>query len=80
MKDVLISGRRMNREIMIFIGCFVIAFALNIYSIIKYKTAWSELLTTLHITLLLAIVIYVLFGLLRLILCGLSRLFRRKTN
>jgi len=77
MKDMLIPGRRISREIMILIGCFVIAFALNIYSIIKYKTAWSELLTTLPITLAIAIVIYVLFGLLRLVVCGISHLFRR---
>jgi hypothetical protein len=80
MKDVLISGRRIGREFMIFVGCFVIAFAVNVYSIIKFKTAWSELLTTFHITLLLAVVIYVLFGVLRLIICGVSRLFGRKAS
>lgn len=80
MKDVLISGRRVAQEFGIFFACFVLALGLNVYSIIKYKTEWKELLTTLHITLALAIVIYVLLGILRFLICGVARLFRRKTN
>jgi F0F1-type ATP synthase membrane subunit a len=80
MKDVLISGRRIARELMIFCGCFVFALAMNVFAIIKYKTEWKELLTTLHITVALALVIFVLLGLLRLLVCGLARLFRRKAS
>jgi hypothetical protein len=80
MKDVLISGRRITRELMIFCGCFAVALAMNIFAIIKYKTEWKELLTTVHITLALAVVIFVLFGLLRLLVCSLGRLFRRKAG
>ena len=80
MKDVLISGRRVTRELMIFCACFAVALAMNIFAIIKYQTDWKELITTLHITLALAIVIYVLLGILRLLICGVSRLFRRKTE
>ena len=80
MKDVLISSRRIACELWIFVGCFLFALALNIFSIIKYKTEWKELLTTLHITLALAIVIYVLLGIVRLLVCGVMRLFRRKTG
>jgi hypothetical protein len=80
MKDVLISGRRIARELRIFLGCFVLALGLNVYSIVKYQTEWKELLTTLHITLALAVVIYVLLGILRFIICGAARLFRRKTG
>jgi hypothetical protein len=80
MKDVLISGRRILREARIFLGCFVLALGVNIFSIIKYQTAWKELLTTLHITLVVAIVIYVLLGVLRFLVCGLARLFQRKAR
>lgn len=80
MKDVLISGRRIAREIWIFLGCFVLAFAINIYAIHEYNTQWKELWTTLPITLAVAVALYVLFTILRLILGGVSRLFRRKTG
>ena len=80
MKDVLISGRRIARELQIFLGCIVLALALNIYAIHEYNTQWKELWTTLHITLAVAIVVYVLLGILRFLICGLSRIFRRKTG
>ena len=80
MKDVLISGRRIARELLVFAVSFLVALAINAYSIAKYKTQWSELLTTLHITLILAAVIYVLLGLVRFLVCGIARLFRRKTG
>jgi len=80
MKDVLISGRRIAREIQIFLVCFVLALAVNAYAIHEYNTQWKELLTTLHITLAVAIILYVLLGILRLLLGGVARLFRRKTG
>jgi uncharacterized membrane protein YidH (DUF202 family) len=80
MKDVLIPGRRMAREFLIFAGCFVIALGMNIFAIIKYQTQWKELFTTLHITLAVAVVIYVVLALLRFLICGIARLFRRKTG
>jgi hypothetical protein len=80
MKDVLISGQRIAREALIFFGCFVIAVGMNVFSIIKYKTEWRELLTTLHITIAVALIIYVLLALLRFLVCGVARLFRRKTG
>jgi putative effector of murein hydrolase len=80
MKDVLISGRRIARELQIFLGCIVLALALNIYAIHEYNTQWKELWTTLHITLAVAIVVYVLLGILRFLIGGLSRIFRRKTG
>jgi hypothetical protein len=80
MKDVLISGRRIACELQIFLGCFVLALALNAYAIHEYNTQWKELLTTLHITLAVAIVIYVLLGIVRFLIAGAARLFRRKTG
>ena len=80
MKDVLIPGPRMTREFLIFGGCFVIALGLNIFSIIKYQTQWKELFTTLHITFAVAVVIYIVFALMRFLICGIASLFRRKTG
>lgn len=79
MKDIVIPGRRITRELMILIGCIAIALVVNIYAILKYKTEWKEVVTTLHITIALGVVIYVVLGILRLVVSGTARLFRRKT-
>lgn len=80
MKDVIIPSRRIARELLIFIGCIVIALVVNIYAILKYKTEWKELVTTLHITIAVGLVIYILLGILRLLIGSAVRLFRRKAG
>ena len=80
MKDIIIPGRRIARELLIFIGCIVIALIVNVYAILKYKTEWKELFTTLHITIAVGVVIYILLALLRLVVCGAARLFRRNAD
>ena len=79
MKDLVIPGRRITREVLIFLGCFVVAFFVNVYAIAKYKTEWKELVTTLHITLAVAGGFYVVLALLRVVFCGVARVLRRKT-
>ena len=60
MKDLIIKGSVLKKELYIFLGCFVFAVVLNIYSIAKYKTAWSELIGQLHIVILVSIFVYIL--------------------
>jgi len=79
MKDIIIPGRRITRELLILIGCIVIALVVNIYAILKYKTEWKELVTTLHITIALGVVIYIVLGISRLVIGRVARLFRRKS-
>lgn len=80
MKDIVIPPRRIARELLILVGCIAIALVVNIYAILKYKTDWKELITTLHITIALGAVIYILLAILRLLICGAARLFRRKAG
>lgn len=58
MKDIIIKGDRIKREILKFSIFLFIAIGLNIYSIIRYKTHWSELYSQIHIILLLALFLY----------------------
>jgi heme/copper-type cytochrome/quinol oxidase subunit 4 len=60
MKDITITGKRIRTELRWLLLGFILAVVLNIYSIIKYDTAWSELVSTLHILLIMAVIIYVI--------------------
>lgn len=77
MKDTVITAQAKKRELTIFIGCLVLAFLLNAYSIIAYGTSWSEMYSMIGMVLAIAIVLYVLQGIIRLVIRGFSRLFRR---
>jgi hypothetical protein len=78
MKDIVISGRQIAREFAIFAACIVAALCLNAYSIIRFNTQWKELFTTFHITLAVALILYVLFALLRAVVFCCRWLLRRK--
>ncbi len=65
MRDSIISASRKKTELRILLGCFILAYILNIVSIISYHTPWTELFTTIHIVILFALVIYVILGIFR---------------
>ncbi len=80
MKDIVIARWRILQESLILFGCFLAAIVVNVYSIFHFKTEWKELLTTLHITLAVAAVFFVLVALLRgIVYCG-KRVLRRKAH
>ncbi|MFC2098193.1 hypothetical protein ACFLSP_00475 [Bacteroidota bacterium] len=60
MKDITIPGKRIRTELRWLLISLAFAFVLNIYSIIKYKTSLVELITSLHIIILMSLIIYVL--------------------
>jgi len=60
MKDILIKGIAIRRELFFWLFSFAASILINIYSIIKYNTRWIELLTQLHVVLALSILIYLI--------------------
>ena len=79
MKDIniTITTKRQRTEILIWGVCFVLAFLLNIISIIVFDTEWKELFTQLLWVFCLSIGFYALMVffriLFRLILCAFRR-------
>ena len=58
MKDLIIPSKRIKIELYKIIIFFVIANIMNLFSIIKFDTKWSELITQLHIVVLLTLFFY----------------------
>jgi hypothetical protein len=65
MNEIVINGRRVVRELLIFAGCFFAALGVNAYAIIRFGTEWKELFTTLHITLAVALIFFAVVAILR---------------
>ncbi len=78
MKDSIITAKTKKRELYYLLAAFVIAFFLNILSIIIYHTQWKELVTQLGTVLILTVVLYFVILLLRLLIRGIARLFGKK--
>jgi hypothetical protein len=67
MKDSIITAKRKKTELLTLLVCFIIANLLNVYAIIAYDTYFKELFTQLGYVLLVAIALYILWSLLRII-------------
>lgn len=78
MKDLLFTVERQRKELLLFAFCFVVAFGLNVYSIIAYGTEWKELYTQLLWVLIVALFLYGVLLFCRLIYWGVRRLTGRK--
>ena len=78
MKDILIKGTTIKREIIIGLVCFLFVFLVNVYAIYHYNSLWSELLTQLYEVIIIAAVLYLLIVFIRLIVLGIKKLFSQK--
>jgi len=77
MKDLKIKGTWLKREIYILLGCLGVAEVLNIFSIIKFKTNWGEVITQLHFVILVGLFMYVVVFILQHAYRGIVRLVRK---
>lgn len=78
MKDLVIKGKRIRNELIILASLFILSFIVNIIGIIIHDTSWIELLSQLHVVLILTLVLYVLLWLVRLIIYFVVWPFRKK--
>ncbi len=77
MKDTIITVAQKQREMIILLSCFAIAMILNIIGILKYDTSWKELVTQLHVVLLVTAVLYAIQWFFRGVYLGVKYLAKR---
>lgn len=78
MKDIHIKAIQIRKEIIIWAVCLAASIGLNIYSIAKYETDWSELIGQLHIVLMISLLIYFLVVIFRLMVHAILRIGKIK--
>ncbi len=77
MKEITIKVSSFKREFVIWGVLLVVAFLTNIYAISTHGGQWSELVSQLHIVLILSIVYYGFFALIRAIVYGIILVVKR---
>ena len=78
MKDIIISASRIKIELITILACFIIAFFTNFGAIIYFKTPIVELITSIGFVIAFAVVLYVLWCIIRLIVYGIKILSAKK--
>ena len=77
-KDTTITALQKRRELIIIGICILAAYILNVIGIIQHKSPAKELITQIHVVLLVALVFYGTVVLLRILYHLISRLWIRK--
>ena len=75
MKDTIITARRKKKELTIFAVCLAMAVLVNAACIISYKTSWTELFTQVGFTVVVAVMIYCIAAIARLLWTLVKKIF-----
>ncbi len=65
MKDIVIKGSSVYRELWILAACYVIANIVNLIAIVSYNAPWMELLTMQGYVIVLSFFLYLVLGFIR---------------
>ena len=76
MRDIVITARTLRRELFILLGCTLAACLVNLGAIIAYARPARELVTMIGYVLALALVLYLLLWVVRLVIRGVRLLVR----
>ena len=77
MKDIIITGVRVKKELITLLVCFLIGFVANIGAIIYYKTAMTEIVTSIGYVMVSAFVLYFIWSLIRILMALLLSFIKR---
>lgn len=77
MKDIIITQKDIVRELYIILACFILACLVNVGAIIAYDRPWSELWSQIGFVIFIAVAIYVLLTVIRIIVCLFRKLIKK---
>lgn len=80
MRQITLPLPDVKKEAVIAGLCLLLAFFVNVYAIIAFKTAWSELFTALPWVLVLAVALYLIVACLRLCRFVIAHLIKSNTG
>ncbi len=80
MKDIVVKASVIKRELILLGVLFFVAFLMNGLAIVVHQGQWSELLSQLHVVVLLTLFLYLLVLLMRLIFWGIRSAWNAAMN
>lgn len=78
MKDLVITGKNIKRELLILLGCFVAAVIFDIVGIIKYGKPFYEVFQTIGYEIVITAVIYAVLAFFRIVIWLILKIFKKK--
>ena len=78
MKDLVISARRIRREIRFAAAAFIVAFLTNLYAVVRFDRPWYELFTQMGYVVVITAGVYLLLWVPRPLAALVSRMGGRR--
>ncbi|MGN1226381.1 MAG: hypothetical protein ACI4TL_03995 [Candidatus Cryptobacteroides sp.] len=78
MKDIVIKERRIRREVIVALVCFLLSFLTNMGAVIFYAKPWVEIFTQIGYVFIIAVVFYVIALIIRLLYLLIIKIFKIK--
>lgn len=67
MKDLVITSKRLKKEIYVLSTCFILAFLINISSIVTFRTPWYEMFTQIGYVAVITFILYLFIAMIRVV-------------
>lgn len=80
MKDLVITGKTIRRELLILLGCFVAAVIFDIVGIIKYGKPFYEVFQTIGYEIVIAVAIYAVLAFFKALIFLIRKLFNHNPH
>ena len=77
MKDIVIPGRTIRRELFILLGCRLAAILVNVYAVVHFQRPVVEVVTQVGFTVCVALAIYLALWVVRLLVLLVASLYKR---
>ena len=77
MKDLVIRGQSIRRECRIAAACLLVGILVNVGAILGYHRPWTELVSQLGYVVVLAVILYLLIGVIRLFIHAICLIIRK---
>jgi len=77
MKDIVITPKRLRNELLVLLACFVVAFLVNVYAVVRYSTPAIEIVSQIGYVCILTGVLYVLQWAIRIVIWLISLIVKR---
>ena len=78
MKDIIIKGTTLRRELLWLLACFVAAFLVNTYAVVHFDRPAVELFSQLGCVVVITACFYIVLAIVRILLMLISIPFRKK--
>ncbi|HCY72971.1 MAG TPA: hypothetical protein DHU75_02245 [Rikenellaceae bacterium] len=77
MKDIVLKGNVIRRELLVALCCVLLSFCINVVAVIVYAKPWTEIFTQIGYVVVIGVVFYCIMWVFRLLYLAIKKLITK---